>query len=220
MKFDSFKQNYISALIKSGGIKIASDENHLFSQRNGGKSWIYFDHGDLVCNPEGNKAFVDALRAIIEPLFPKNNTVLLNIVSRCSAQITGAIAYASSYPQIPLQAEQTMNLEKGTFRVLRLPVMKDVRNLVIPDDVLTTGNTAIETIEIVKKYTDLSKMSLHIVVGLARKPENIIDKLKEHRITPHWIATRNDVLNDIWPTLTTIQKDGLVAEFPDFKVTN
>ncbi len=217
MKSQSLKQKYIDALIQSGGIKIANDENNLFSQRNGGKSWIYFDHGDLVCNPEGNIAFVDALRDIIDPTFPKNNTVLLNIVSRCSAQITGAIAYASSYPQIPLQAEQTMNLEKGTYRVLRLPKMDGVKNLVITDDILTSGKTAIETFEIVKKYLNLEKIELHIVVGLAKNPEKVTENLKKNNITPHWIATRNEFLAQLWPSLlTSVQKEGLKAEFPDF----
>ena len=95
--------------------------------------------------------------------------------------------------------------------------MDKIKNLVITDDVLTSGTTAIETIEIVKKYIDIDKLDVHIVVGFAKNPEKVKENLKRYKITPHWIATRNEVLSQMWPSFNNIQRVGLKTEFTDFK---
>ena len=210
-------RSYIDALFETNAVKIAKDPDALFVTRNGGESWIYVDHGDLIADKKGNQAFINALREIVEPQFSQDKTVLLNVLSKASAQTTGAIAYACGYSQIPFQSEEVKDLERGTLRMFRLPNMDKVTHLVIIDDVLTTGQTIVETMDILKKHSslDITKLSIHAVVGLARKPKQSTQNLQKVHITPHWLTSLTAIIHATWPSLTEKQKVGLKQEYPE-----
>src|SRR6266568_3258888 len=106
-------KGYEKMLIQSGAVRIATTLHTRFALRNGSYSYVYVDHGDLICQPETNKVLVDAVGQYIRQYFHPDRTILVNVDSKASPQLTGAIAVAAEYRQIVVLPEATHRRERG-----------------------------------------------------------------------------------------------------------
>ena len=213
-------ERYRDGLYRSGAVLVATDGEQLFGLRSGGESWVYVDHGELMTKPEHFRPFVTALALQIRQLFDPEKVVLLNVLSKCSPQMTGAVAYSGEFRQIGVLSDAVAEAEKGTRRGLRVP--KDIGvgdTLVFLDDVLTTGKTVVETMTrvrngLVERLGEVAgEMQVHLLVGLARNPEKATNDLLGYGIQPHWLTTLDEVIRQCWPALTSVQQNGLKREF-------
>jgi orotate phosphoribosyltransferase len=195
---------YRESLIRSGAVKIAPNDNELFRLRNGSVSKFYVDHGDLLCEPAANASLVRALLHLIKSTFDPKRVVLVNVDSKSSPQLTGAIAAAGGFRQIIVLPEAVFLAENGTERRLRIPqkLYHDDR-IVIVDDVLTPGDeTAIKVAEIVRseierRMTGRSSGAheFHLTVGLIREPDKAVGLVQEQGIREvHYLTTLDSVV--------------------------
>jgi orotate phosphoribosyltransferase len=214
---------YRRALLQSGGVKIADDPDGRFRMRSGTESWVYVDHGDLLCQPETNIPYIEAMTYYIQSTFPRETTVLVNVDSKSSPHTAGAIATLAAYRQIVVIPQDIQQAEKGTNRRVRMPQqLEGLHSVVIVDDVLTTGTTALNIAELVvselrQRIGDeaISKVNFHLIAGLARNPDKAVQNLQRHSITAHWFLTLlHDVIIKKWPEMTEMQKAGFREEFP------
>ena len=175
---DGSIEAYRKSLIESGAVKIAMNANAAFQLRNGSKSNIYVDHSEILCQPETNVALVRALIQYLNHTFEANRVVLVNVDSKASPQLTGAIAAAGGFRQILVLPEAVYYAEKGIRRRLRFPNNISSRDvIVIIDDVLTPHDTtALRVAELVRSElthvkgftTQVGNPSFHIMVGLVQ----------------------------------------------------
>lgn len=216
---------YQKALIQAGSVKVAKNERELFTLRSGKLSWLYIDHGDLLCQPETNVPYVKALDHFIQTNFPHKTTVLVNVDSKSSPHTTGALAILGNYRQIVVSSKATQQAEKGTNRGTRLPHdLKNISDIVLIDDVLASGLTAMTVAQDIQKEikqfmseNELKKIHFHLVVGLAKaKAEETATNLKKHYgVTIHWLITLKELLTLMSDELTVEQREGIKKEFPE-----
>jgi orotate phosphoribosyltransferase len=216
---------YEKMLVTSGAVKVADGPDYTFSLRNGASSSVYVDHGDLLCYPKTNKVLLKALKRYVVRAFPADRTILANVDSKASPQLTGAIAATVGYRQIVVLPETTYENERGLR--LRLRVPSDVApedRIVIIDDVLTPNDmTAVRIAHLVR--ADLrarlgsaaDTIEVHLVVGLARDPLTARAELAEHGVKVHWLTTLPQVLDGLLPSLQADQQDCLSREFPSIR---
>lgn len=207
---------YLKALVKANAIKLGD-----FTLRNGKKSCIYIDHGDLICNPDTNKAFIKAILEYIQSNFSKKSTVLINVDSKSSPQITGALANAGEYRQIVLLPKDVYVAEKGTNRMIRFPMnINRTDKFIIVDDVLTSGQTVIDVAQKVKSFLiknyRINNPQFYVIVGLARNPKIVMKKLAKVNIKSYWLIDLETILSYIWHTLSAKQKTLVQLEFKSF----
>lgn len=215
------KGEYIKAVIDAGAVKIAPTLGERFKLRSGGLSWIYVDHGDMLCQPNTEKPFIDAIGTLIEYTFPQDRVVLVNLASKASPHETGAVAYRNGLRQIIISPDEVAQAEKGTNRRVRLPhQMNDDDILVVVDDVLTKGGTLKEGLVIVKdalreRFGERADMfPIHLVVGMSRASSETMEMLKGKGIEVTSLASIEEIIISTWSSFSTEQQSGLLGEFP------
>lgn len=213
------KSNYIDALYYSGAIKIAANAESRFELRNGGRSWIYVDHGDMISSPETNQAFISVLYEMLYRQFPAESSTLVSIPSKSSPQVVGTLAYLGEYRQIGVTSEELAHAEKGTGRRVRIPQdIAETPSLVLVDDVLTSGTTAVQTKQAVTEALgeQAKDFNFHLIVGFARNPDTATPRLLHEGFrSVSWAIEMRHVLLTRWNFLTINQQEGLRTEFPD-----
>jgi hypothetical protein len=214
-------KSYEEMLIQSGAVKIAPGLGDRFQLRNGSYSYVYVDHGDLICQPETNNVFVGAIGKYIKQQFAPDSTILVNVDSKASPQLTGAVAVAAKYRQIVVLPEATHREEQGLRLRIRLPATIGAHDkIVIVDDVLTPHDmTASRIAELVRdelnqRFDGSAANEVHLVVGLVRDPEVAVRGLSDSKIHVHWLTTLADLVHGVWPRLDSEQKQRLRDEFP------
>ncbi|MBI4973155.1 hypothetical protein HZC27_00915 [Candidatus Roizmanbacteria bacterium] len=212
---------YIKAILEAGAVKIAPTLGERFKLRSGGLSWIYVDHGDMLCQPSTEKPFIDAIGTLIECAFPQDKVVLVNLASKASPHETGAVAYRNGLRQIIISPDEVAQAEKGTNRRVRLPhQMSDDDILVVVDDVLTKGGTLKEGLVIVKdalreRFGEKADMfPIHLVVGMSRASTETLEMLKRQGIEVISLASIEEIIISTWSSFSAEQQSGLLSEFP------
>jgi orotate phosphoribosyltransferase len=216
---------YRKSLIDSGAVKVAVNANAAFQLRNGVESCIYIDHGDILCQPETNSVLVSALIQYLKNNFEPDRVILVNVDSKTSPQLTGAIAIAGGFRQILVLPETVYHEERGTRRRMRFPDSISSQDMiVIIDDVLTPyDTTALNVAKLVRSELDHmeefasqgTKASFHLMVALVRDESLVSSLLKKWDIKVHWLATLEDVIASLWPRLAEEQRIGLTREMCD-----
>ena len=189
--------------------------------KSGQESWIYIDHGDALCQPSTERPFIEAIGTIIENSFSNENVVLLNLASKSSPHVTGAVAFRNDCRQIIVSPEAVADAERGTNRNVRLPnILKGEDILVVVDDVLTSGETLKRGLKIARNALrdrlgdGADKLASHLVVGINRATPETIEILKQEGITITSLASIEEIITIIWQKLTPKQQAGLLGEFP------
>ncbi len=220
------KAAYIDALVLAGAIKIAGNDEPfdkntnpegVHTLRSGKKSWIYIDHSDVINQPDTFKPFVEAMRDSILTTLPIDQTVFINIHGKTSPQLTGTLAYLLERPQIEIISTHLAELEKGSGKTIRLPREMPAQPIfVFLDSVLTTGNTVAETAALLKKeYPSIfNDARFHLEIGVVRETERALHTLAKEGIRSiGYVATIDDIILEVWPQLSDIQRHALLAEF-------
>lgn len=214
--YDSSSAAYVAALVEGGAVKIAPDENHLFELRNGTHSWIYVDHGEMLCQPETFRLFMAAVEVCMEQVIGDKPAVLVNVDSKSSPQLVGALASKCGLRQIAVSPVMTQQAEKGPNLAVRLPKhLTREDTLVVLDDVYTEDDqTAIHTLSLVREAIAsrfaLDGLKVELLVGLLRgDPGKSVAQLGKLGVGLGWFTTLDRVLSDIWEGLNPDQKQGL-----------
>lgn len=213
---------YLGAVAASG-LWVQDEGESQVTLRDGSRSCVYIDHGDMLTMPETAAPFDQLIAGYVHRMFD-TSAVLLNVDSKSSSQLTGAVA--ASEPrrrQIVVLPPATTQAEQGTNRRMRLPPdlgRRPCSALVVLDDVANSGDTiVINVVSAVRgewnsKYPHLAVPPVHLVGGVARKPEVATTTLAGHDITLHAMTTLNEVLDAVWPDLSAAQHANLADEFP------
>ncbi|MDP1722936.1 MAG: phosphoribosyltransferase [Candidatus Gottesmanbacteria bacterium] len=210
----SFKVAYLDAVVRSGAIHVASSIDSRFTLRSGDISWIYVDHGEILCNPENGIPFVRMLYEYLRQEFSPSSTVLVNVDSKASPQEVGALAFHGGYRQILVNADDTTIAEKGINKRVRMPETKPGDQLVIVDDVLTKGTTVAAVVELVRQQLQ-EEHQFHLIVGMARTPQIAVPLLEDVGVTSiSWFIELPDILFRVWSDFSDAQRKGLLVEFP------
>lgn len=151
----------------------------------------YRDITTLLKDP---KLFSKLIDQMTEPWLGKNITAVLSIESR-GFILAGAIAYKLEAAFIPLRKPD--KLPYDTFKVsfdleygsTDMHIHKDALdghdNLLIIDDLLATGGTAIAAVDLVKKFKSKNIVGAGFIINL---PDlNGEDKLKNLGINVHYL---------------------------------
>ena len=151
----------------------------------------YRDITTLLKDP---KLFSKLIDQMTEPWLGKNITAVLSIESR-GFILAGAIAYKLEAAFIPLRKPD--KLPYDTFKVsfdleygsTEMHIHKDALdghdNLLIIDDLLATGGTAIAAVDLVKKFKSKNIVGAGFIINL---PDlNGEDKLKNLGINVHYL---------------------------------
>jgi orotate phosphoribosyltransferase len=220
--FQRTLDEYGRILVQSGAMRVAADLRGRFRLRNGAYSWVYLDHGDLLCQPETNSVLTKVLVSYIRAKFDPQHTVLANVDSKSSPQLTGAIASIGSYRQVVVLPEVTYRRERGMRLRLRLPAQLTERDsIVIVDDVLTPSDTTgLQVAKLVRRHVaervggKPRSVEVHLVVGVARDPSIACPPLQRNGIRVHWLKTLDEIISGAWPDLPVSQRERLRREFP------
>jgi orotate phosphoribosyltransferase len=218
---------YLDGLIRSGAVRVSSAENGWFMLRNGTRSPVYIDHGEILCDPQHNHAFVTALRRHIARNFDPADTVLMNVDSKSSPHVAGALATLLGLRQIIFVPDQVRQAEAGTDRQFRLPDMTGVRRVVVVDDVLTPDDTTVISVVAglrallaAEKRTSDVDLEYHLVVGVLRAT-SAIASLATRGIKASGLVTLSEVLArvddpslDWWRRHTGTEADPRVPSTP------
>jgi len=213
-------KGYEKMLIQSGAVRIATTLHTRFALRNGSYSYVYVDHGDLICQPETNKVLVDAVGQYIRQYFHPDRTILVNVDSKASPQLTGAIAVAAEYRQIVVLPEATHREERGLKLRVRMPIeINPGDKIVIVDDVLTPNDfTALRVADLVRGHLrekfGTAENEVYLVVGLVREPDEAVPQLRDRGIEVRSLTTLGAVIRGAWPKLDSDQRQRLLDEFP------
>lgn len=197
------RARYAQALRTSGSIKEANPSGARYRLRNGELSGVYVDHGDLLTDPGGWTAFVDALSALIGELYPdRRGLVLCNVDSKSSLHLVGAICYRERLRQVLVLPDTTHRRERGTNRKVRTPstLARDDRLLLV-DDVYTPGDTtATDVYDRVAETLAMRRMTepqhVDILVGLNRGSESVVSH-NGRRLALHSVLGFNDLLGEL-----------------------
>lgn len=193
---------YQSALVTSGSVQVSLAPHEPFVLRNGSRSRVYVDHGVLLCMPETNRLFVEALSVLICSQFVPAKVVVVNVDSKSSPQLTGAIASVNAFRQIIYLPDSVHVAERGRNLKLRIPEIDSGDQICIVDDVLTPDDTtalrvAWELREEISHTKGInSSVDISLVVGTVRDPEDACPKLEREGINVHWLTTLDDIITD------------------------
>lgn len=224
------QKKYKNELARSKAIKIANSKDERFELRRGDKSWIYLDHGDVMCNPQQRKAFLAAMESKIKQMYEDfDNLILANVDSKSSPEIKIRLAKRNNeeLPIITVINKTVKQAEKGTERRVRLPAdLTEGDTILIVDDLTTTGGTAKNTrdkiAQILHDRKDISENSVKfdLLVGTARRP-SAAKKLEEQGFRKvEWCITLEDVLRSMKENnhLTDQQISGLNEELDEIEL--
>lgn len=211
-------KDYHIALRQSGAIKLAADGRHLFELRSGKRSWVYVDHGELLCQPETFWPYISMLTNYFRETYPPEVTLLANVDSKSSPHIVGALATMGLYRQVVVSPEAIRHAEKGPGLSMRLPCrLEPVEDIVIVDDVFTVGDTT--AMRILSRVKDalcsrldetVQHVKYHVVVGLLRgDPQAAAEQFGQLGADLHWFVTLDEVLVPLRPMLSPEQRAGL-----------
>jgi orotate phosphoribosyltransferase len=204
MTFEKVKQNYIDQLLAAKALLVRSIDEEPFTLRSGRKSCMFFDHSILATRPEGFRAFIDVIMALVLDTFGEQKIVLCNVDSKISAQMVGAVAYNLKLPQIIYKSSSLVAVEKGPSRQMtgdthwNLPVA-------ILDDVMTGGDGTAKGVGDLVKEAFPKIGDIHIFVGFTRV-------VKPSTYPSHHVITQNELLNQAWDTLTKGQQRAIEKE--------
>lgn len=213
---------YIKSLFKAGAVKVAKDEYSLFRLKSGKKSWLYIDHGDVICQPETYLPFIEVLKELIKKTFSLERLILINTPAKASPQVVGALAKDLTCRQIAITPDATALAEQATYRTVRLPhTIGEDDVFVIVDDVMTSGKTNILVAEQVKALLHDQHIDgpeqYHVIIGVNKYPLESQPRLEKAGINAHWVTTVDHILILGWDRFTHEQQQGLLNEFPDVK---
>lgn len=152
------------------------------------------EYRDITTLLKDPKLFSKLIDQMTEPWIGKNITAVLSIESR-GFILAGAIAYKLEAAFIPLRKPD--KLPYDTFKVsfdleygsTDMHIHKDALdghdNLLIIDDLLATGGTAIAAVDLVKKFKSKNIVGAGFIINL---PDlNGEDKLKNLGINVHYL---------------------------------
>ncbi|MDG2101335.1 MAG: adenine phosphoribosyltransferase [Dehalococcoidia bacterium] len=152
------------------------------------------EYRDITTLLKDPKLFSKLIDQMTEPWLGKNITAVLSIESR-GFILAGAIAYKLEAAFIPLRKPD--KLPYDTFKVsfdleygsTDMHIHKDALdghdNLLIIDDLLATGGTAIAAVDLVKKFKSKNIVGAGFIINL---PDlNGEDKLKNLGINVHYL---------------------------------
>lgn len=152
------------------------------------------EYRDITTLLKDPKLFSKLIDQMTEPWLGKNITAVLSIESR-GFILAGAIAYKLEAAFIPLRKPD--KLPYDTFKVsfdleygsTDMHIHKDALdghdNLLIIDDLLATGGTAIAAVDLVKKFKSKNIVGAGFIINL---PDlNGEDKLKNLGIKVHYL---------------------------------
>lgn len=207
---------YEIALVQAGAVKVAPGPDNLFELRSGPESWVYVDHGDILCQPETYRPYITVLAEVVRDNFPEQSTILVNVDSKSSPHTVGALASVLRLRQVVVTPQATSLAEKGSKLAVRLPQEIEPNDtLLVVDDVFTEGDTtAADVIERVRSAIigrlGETQQDVHLIVGLLRGDrQKATRQLGVLGIKLHWLTTIESVLQKIWPALTPVQQQAL-----------
>jgi len=204
MTFEKLKQNYIDQLLAAKALLVRSVDEEPFTLRSGRKSCMFFDHSLLSIRPEGFRAFIDVISALVTDTFGDQESILCNVDSKISAQMVGAVAYNLKLSQIIYKSSALVAAEKGTARQMTGDKNWD-RPVAILDDVMTGGDgTAKGVADLIKESFPKIK-EIHIFVGFTRE-------IKPSTYPSHHVITQNELLTQAWDTLSKGQQQAIEKE--------
>jgi hypothetical protein len=158
------------------------------------------DHGDLLTNPFGWVAFVDAIAAVISELYPdRRRLVLCNVDSKSSLHLVGAVCYRERLRQVLVLPDTTHRREVGTNRKVRVPSdLARGDHLLLVDDVYTPGDTtAINVYDRVAETLKACRIAepehAGILVGVNRGSENAL-QCNGRRLALHSVLGFRDLV--------------------------
>ncbi len=178
-------------------------------------SWVYVDQSRLLCQPETLNPCLEMISSYLNNNFPPENTILVNIDSKFSPQITGALAALLGYRQVVINPEATTRAEKGVNLKLRLPCnVKRSDTFVMIDDTLTSGGTVLNVAKLVRSElkTDSIESKFFLLVCLLHGNAGEVKKLFESEdVGLHWFTDIKTLVSKI-PVINHAQQTGLNEE--------
>ncbi|MEK7571332.1 MAG: hypothetical protein AAB553_03580 [Patescibacteria group bacterium] len=202
--FQTLKQNYIKGLLQTHAFIVKSIEDEPFTLRSGKKSSMFLDHSRVASSPQAYKAFIDVIIALLNETYKDKKYILCNVDSKISAQMVGSVAYSEDKPQIIFKSQALTTIEQGTQKQLTGNVHWDLP-VALLDDVTTGGDgTAKNVADLISEGFSLIT-DIQIFVGFIRKP-------KPTTYLTHHVLTRDELLDNIWDTLSPGQKKAVEKE--------
>ena len=202
---------YVTALVQSGAVKVATDPEHPYELRNGDPSVVYVDHGQLLCHPETFQPFVGALAEYVLDQFPGPSTILVNVDSKSSPHMVGALASLLHLRLVVVNPESTKQAERGLNLGVRLPMqVSPTDRLLFVDDVFTEKDETVANAATLVREAFVPRLGntleTHLLVGLLRgNTEASVRQLRLHGIMLHWLVTLDEIIEKARPTLTDQQ---------------
>jgi orotate phosphoribosyltransferase len=192
------KRQYAIGVYQTGSLLIKEVP---FDLRSGGKSHIYLNHRNFLSQAKYleliSKIYLQILSGI------KGNFKLGIVDSLMSPVLVGALAMLGNFDFVLVKREK---LEHGT----KENIFGDPSgNVVLIDDMTSTGGTLIETAEILKKLGGIVK---HCIVSACRNDE-AKTILSEHKIQLHCVASFNEIINELTSQLTSLEKQLIEKEY-------
>jgi orotate phosphoribosyltransferase len=215
-------ERYQRSLLDSGALRVSTSKP--FTLRNGTRSRIYIDHGEVLCEPTSNGVLISAMMHYIASNFRAEKIVLVNVDSKSSPQITGAIAAIGGYRQVVVLPDAVRQAEKATERRFRLPLsLSPDDEFLIVDDVLTPGDLTAVNVALAlrdelrqagfgRTGDAHAEPTFRLLVALARNPAEGGSILEENAVEPHWLTTLTEVISASWDSLDGDERNLLATE--------
>lgn len=111
MDFSTLKQNYVKGLLETEAFIVKGINETPFTLRSGKQSYMFLDHSKVASSPQAYKAFIDAIRYLLQETYKDKQYILCNIDSKISSQMVGSVAYREEKPQIIFKSKATLSLQ-------------------------------------------------------------------------------------------------------------
>lgn len=195
----TLKEKYIKAIYQTRSLLIKEEP---FDLHQGGKSHIYLNHRNFLAE---NK-YLDLIARTYLKLIPTElkEFKLCAIDSVMSPIITGAVSELSGKDFVIVKEKQ---MDHGTKEDIYGIIEGEI---VILDDMTSTGKLVSQAAEKIKEKGG----TVNYAIVSAIRDENIIENMAKAGITLLYIASFKEILEELGPNLSEIEKKLIEEEYP------
>ena len=191
------KHQYIAGLLRTRSIGITEEGHSIQLRERGENSTIYIDSANaFAVDGKCFDGLVQAQAEIVRHIAGESPILLVNVDSKASGQLTGALGFLLGASQAFYTSEGISSRERGLNKQLRIAhTIEPNTHVFVIDDVITHGDTQMIVVDLLRERLPVGlDVHYHLIAGLFRGEQRDINELSQKGVDVITVTTLEDLI--------------------------